>query len=203
MTSVENYQRSTETLAASAQFQAVAVYAAYQAGRLSRDQAVPLIVAVVNQSNAAAVSLADAALSVQIEHATGVPAPVTGISPADDTERLEKAVHTILEEEQPDPELPDNTEMRIERLARSEPLEASQNATIHAMHHQPLVEGWTRQMDADPCQLCRWWWREGRIWPKEHPFQSHKGCNCQPKIVLAEHIESTLFTRRLKRNGAA
>ena len=93
--------------------------------------------------------------------------------------------------------------MRIERLARSEPLEAAQNATIDAMQQQPLVEGWTRQMDDDPCQLCRWWWREGRIWPKEHPFQSHKGCNCQPKVVLTEHIESTIYTRRLKRNAGA
>ncbi len=156
------------------------MYTAYQAGRLARDQAEALIVAVVNVANAAAVTVADAGLSVQIEHATGLPTPATGIAPADGTERLQKAVHTILEEEQPDPELPDNTEMRIERLARSEPLEAAQNATIDAMQQQPLG----RAMDADPCQLCRWWWREGRIWPKEHPFQSHKGCNCQPKVVV-------------------
>ena len=110
---------------------------------------------------------------------------------------------TILDEEQPDPESPDSTPMRIERLARSELLEAAQNATIDAMQQQPLVEGWTRQMDDDPCQLCRWWWREGRIWPKEHPFQSHKGCNCQPKVVLTEHIESTIYTRRLKRDAGA
>ena len=206
MTTVEKYQTSTESLAAQAQAQAHAVYTAYQAGRLARDQAEALIVAVVNVANAAAVTVADAGLSVQIEHATGLPTPATGIAPADGTERLQKAVHTILEEEQPDPELPDNTEMRIERLARSEPLEAAENATIDAMQQQPLVEGWTRQMDADPCQLCRWWWREGRIWPKEHPFQSHKGCNCQPKVVVPEHIESTVYTRRLKRNeqsGAA
>ena len=118
------------------------MYTAYQAGRLARDQAEALIVAVVNVANAAAVTVADAGLSVQIEHATGLPTPATGIAPADGTERLQKAVHTILEEEQPDPELPDNTEMRIERLARSEPLEAAQNATIDAMQQQPL-EGWT------------------------------------------------------------
>ncbi|ETZ44227.1 hypothetical protein L837_4353 [Mycobacterium avium MAV_061107_1842] len=82
-------------------------------------------------------------------------------------------------------------------------MEAAQNATIDAIQQQPLVEGWTRAMDADPCQLCRWWWREGRIWPKEHPFQSHKGCNCAPKVVLAENIESTMYTRRLERERAA
>lgn len=201
--SVDRYQAHTETLAAAAQSQALAVYAEYQAGRLTRAQAVSLIAAVINGANSSAVALADAGLSVQIEHATGSPAPATGITPTDDAERLHKAVDTILDEEQPDPELPDNTHMRIERLARSEPLEAAQNATIDAIQQQPLVEGWTRQMDADPCQLCRWWWREGRVWPKEHPFQSHKGCNCTPKVVLAEHIESTVYTRRLERNQAS
>jgi len=210
-TSVENYQASTEALAAAAQAQALSVYTAYQAGRIAREQAVSLITAVVNTANAAAVSLADIGLSLQIEQATGIPTPPTGITPTDATERLEKAVDTILESDENSllPEASDTLsptsaeQMRIERLARSEPLEAAQNATIAAIQQQPLVEGWTRQMDADPCQLCRWWWREGRIWPKEHPFQSHKGCNCTPNVVLAENIESTMYTRRLERDRAA
>ena len=65
-----------------------------------------LIVAVVNQSNAAAVSLADAGLSVQIEHATGIPTPVTGIAPTDHAERLQKAVSTILDDDSPIPNCP-------------------------------------------------------------------------------------------------
>lgn len=226
MTNVEKYQAGTDALAAATQSQALQVYTAYQAGRITREQAVSLIAAVVNLSNAAAVSLADAGLSVQIEQATGIPTPATGIAPTDAAERLEKAVDTILGDERrpaadeqvvsdmlslaPGDQVadqvetaPDSTQMRIERLARSEPLEAAQNATIEAIQQQPLVEGWTRQMDADPCQLCRWWWREGRIWPKEHPFQSHKGCNCTPKVVLAENIESTMYTRRLERERAA
>lgn len=88
--------------------------------------------------------------------------------------------------------------MRLERLARSEVFEAAQQATHDAMQQQPLVEGWIRQMDADPCQLCVWWWRDGRVWPKAHPMPRHKGCNCQPKVVLAERIKSTVFTRRLR-----
>ena len=71
MTSVEQYQASTESLAAQAQAQALAVYTAYQAGQITRDQALALIVTVINQSNAAAVALADAGLSVQIEQVTG------------------------------------------------------------------------------------------------------------------------------------
>jgi hypothetical protein len=91
-------------------------------------------------------------------------------------------------------------DMRVERLARAEVFEAAQQATHDAMQQQPLVEGWVRHMDADPCEQCVWWWREGRIWPKAHRMPTHKGCNCQPRVVLAEHIKSTGYTRRLERN---
>ena len=85
-------------------------------------------------------------------------------------------------------ELVEDVATRLARLARAEPLEAAHQGTNAAMQEQPLVEGWVRQFDADPCQLCVWWWREGRVWPKEHPMPRHKGCNCQPRVVLArEH----------------
>lgn len=95
---------------------------------------------------------------------------------------------------------PEDAGMRLGRLARAEPLETAQRAASEAMQTQTMVEGWVRQFDAVPCQLCVWWWREGRIWPKAHPFQTHKGCNCQPRVVFAEHIQSTGFTRALERN---
>ncbi len=126
MTSIEQHQSRTEALAAAAAAQAVTVYTAFQAGRLTRDQAEVLIAAVVNAANAAAVSLADVGLQVQIEAATGLPAPATGVIPTDDAHRLEKSVHTIFDEDQPDAqtaEVSDDkspTQMRIERLARSE-----------------------------------------------------------------------------------
>ncbi|WP_099024461.1 structural protein [Mycolicibacterium palauense] len=90
--------------------------------------------------------------------------------------------------------------MRLERLARSEVFETAQNATHEAMQEQDLIEGWVRHMDADPCQLCRWWWRDGRVWPKAHPMPTHKGCNCTQRVVLTESVASTGFTRRLERN---
>ncbi|WP_044080335.1 hypothetical protein [Mycobacterium canetti] len=214
MTVVDDYQIQTDTLAASTAARVAEVYAAMQAGHLSTEEAEELIAALVNAANAAAFSLADAYVSLQIEKAATLPAPATGIAPVDDYDRLLKAAHTILDglldtlkahitadgEQQSDPV--QTAGMRLERLARSEPLETGQKASVAAMAEQPLVEGWTRQMDADPCQLCVWWWRDGRIWPKAHPFQSHKGCNCQPKIVLAEHIQPTQFTRQLERNQA-
>jgi hypothetical protein len=190
-------QAQTEATAATAQAEVAEIWAAVIAGEIARDSVAALIAGVVNRANAMAVSLADVFLSVQIEAATGTPTPTTGVVPQDDSLRLGKAVETILKDSADDAEV----QTRLDRLARSEPLETAQQATSEAMQKQQLIEGWTRQMDADPCQLCRWWWREGRVWPKAQPFQSHKGCNCQAKAVLAEKIQSTGYTRRLTRNA--
>jgi hypothetical protein len=202
VTSVEDYQTRTEALAGASAARVLAVYAAYQAGQLAADQAAELISGVVNLANAGAVSLADMFIAAQIEELAGVPTPVTGAAPTDEHERLLEAVHTILSEQPADPDEPGQAQTRLERLARSEPLETAQRAATEAMQEQPLVQGWTRAMDSDPCPLCVYWWREGRIWPKIHPFQGHKGCNCAARVVLAEHIESTVYTRQLERNRA-
>lgn len=205
MTAVDQFQVQTEALAADTERAVLAIYAAFVSGQLIREAAVQLIVVAVNRANAAAVSLADVFLALQIEGLTGQPVPTIGIPPTDHSERLGKAVETILDDvdEQDDDVDDEQASTRLTRLARAEPLETAQTATSEAMQKQELVEGWVRQFDADPCQLCQWWWREGRVWPKAHPFQTHKGCNCAARIVLAEHIESTGFTRQLERNSAA
>ncbi|MCB0931653.1 MAG: hypothetical protein KDB71_07105 [Mycobacterium sp.] len=215
---IEDYQAQTAALAAGTVTQVSAIYAAFQAGQITQAETAQLVASVINLANATAATLADAFISAQIEVQIGYPTPTVGVVPADDTARLELAAHTILDDlftavsektsaaddeiddDQPDPV--SAAEVRFERLARAEPLETAQKATVEVMDAQPLVEGWTRQMDADPCQLCTWWWRTGRIWPKNHPFQSHKGCNCQPKVVLAKEIQSTEYTRKLERNQA-
>lgn len=218
MSAVDEYQAATEQLAADTTREVLAVYADLTSDRLPPDTAVLMVAAAINRANAAAVMLADVWLSVQIEELTGEPVPTVGVLPVDESERLVKAATTVLSDtghlsrpltlgphdnaESADaPEAdPEPAEARLTRLARSEPLETAQRATHEAMQAQPLVEGWVRHMDADPCQLCRWWWREGRIWPKAHRMPTHKGCNCQPRVVLAEHIQPTGYTRRLERN---
>ena len=194
MSVVEDFQSETEKLAATVQRQVVALYAAHVAGGLTDTDTAALIAAAVNQATSMAVVLGDAWLVAQIEDATGVAALAAGVAPTDDSERLLKAASTVLAE-------PADATVRLDRLARSETFEAAQNGTWQAMQQQPLVEGWVRQMDADPCQLCQWWSRDGRVWPRAHPFQRHKGCNCQPRIVLAENIKSTGYTRRLERTA--
>jgi hypothetical protein len=194
-TVIDDYQLETDHLSSRTQAEVLAVYGRWVAGEIDPDTAVLLIAGIVNRANAAATALADVWLVAQIEAQSGIATTAAGLIAVDDSERLVKAVTTILDE-------PDSVDTRLDRLARAEPLESAHQATTDGIKAQPLVEGWTRAMDADPCQLCRWWWREGRVWPKEHPFQRHKGCNCQPRIVVARNIQSTGYTRRLERNRA-
>ncbi|MCV7303113.1 hypothetical protein H7J93_26160 [Mycobacterium barrassiae] len=239
MSAVDEYQAATEQLAASAAREVLAVYADLTAERIPPGTAALWIAAAINRANAAAVTLADVWLSVQIEEQAAQPVPTVGVLPVDGSERLVKAANTVLSSHferapkttasysrqndiSPDQgtetgkpanfrdatnvsgdanEKPTNSpDMRLERLARSEVFEAAQQATHDAMQKQLLVEGWVRQFDADPCQLCRWWWREGRIWPKAHPMPRHPGCNCTQRVVLVESVRSTGFTRQLERN---
>jgi hypothetical protein len=219
VTAIEQFQANTDTLAEHTAEQVAQIYADLLAARIDQQTAILLIAAAINRSNAAAVSLGDAYMALQIEEQIQGVVTAVGIVPTDESERLVKAVQTILDESQPitpceavnvsetptgdthgSPE-PTAAQDRLTRLARSEPLETAQQATHEAMQRQPLVEGWVRHFDADPCELCVWWWRDGKVWPKVHPFQTYKGCNCQPKVVLREHIKSTQFSRRLARNG--
>lgn len=207
MTAVEDFQSETETLAATVQRHVLALYAAYVAGELPEQDVVPLIVAAINQATSAAVALGDVWMVAQIEERTGAAALATGVPPTDDADRLTKAVSTVLAERDSASLSNDPAIARLDRLARSETFEAAQNGTWQAMQQQPLVEGWARQFDGAACELCTWWARLGpdgpRVWPKAHPFQRHKGCNCQPRIVLADNIKSTGYTRRLERNARA
>lgn len=89
-----------------------------------------------------------------------------------DRERFDRAVETILD----GPE--ELAAMRLSRLGFSESVEQARRVTSDYMRGTEQVTGWVRQMDSDPCELCRWWWRDGRIWPESHTMPTHKGCCC-------------------------
>lgn len=192
---VEAFQAATERLAGDAERRVLAVWAALDTGTITTEQAMAALVSILNVANATATTTADAWLVAQIETAAGAPTPAVGVAPVDDSARLAAAVSTVLAD--PTADVP----MRLARLARGETFETAQQATHAAMQQHKPVEGWVRQMDGDPCQLCLWWSRNGRVWPKAHPFQRHTGCNCQPRIVLSSNITSTGYTRRLERNA--
>ena len=99
---------------------------------------------------------------------------------------------------------------RLARLSRGAVARGAQDARESTMQRSELVEGWTRGVDSTSCQLCVWWWREGRVWPKSHHMPRHPGCTCVqvPKLVsnlqgvsTAAYNESA-ERRELDRRGA-
>jgi hypothetical protein len=148
------------------------------------------IVAIANERGRAA---AEIALNGYLIAAAGeVTAPVVVAAVIDDRDRLEKAFMTILATDQ-------DIIMQLERIGVVEPLEAAARRMSEGIQRDQRVKGWVREMEADACQLCRWWWREGREWPAEHPMPTHKGCVCTQLPVTRKKIASTMYTRKLER----
>ena len=148
------------------------------------------IVAIANERGRAA---AEIALNGYLIAAVGaVTPPVVVAAVVDDRARLEKAFATILDSDQ-------DIIMQLERIGVVEPLEAAADRMSEGIRSDGRVKGWVREMDSGACQLCRWWWREGREWPAAHPMPTHKGCVCTQLPVTRDEIASTMYTRKLER----
>lgn len=165
------------------QDQVVAIYRAYAEDTISEDEAVTLIANVIAGYNGRASALADVALAATIMVALEEPVATAGVLPAvTDVSRLEKAASTVLKVASES----DVPEAIVGRLGRSEPLETAANAYSDAMKASPHVDGWVRNISGGACQLCTWWWRDGRIWPSDHRMPTHKGCTCTPQPVVSK-----------------
>lgn len=103
----------------------------------------------------------------------------------EDAARLATAANTALS-------VQETAVMAAGRLALAEAVEAAQAAFGSTLQQSPKVTGWTRGMEADACQLCTWWWREGRVWPKDYTIQTHKGCTCRqvPTTISITEFET-------------
>lgn len=147
------------------------------------------ILAVANEQGRAA---AEVAFSGYMSAATGQ-VTVPSVAPVvDDTARLTTALQTIVASDQ-------DTLMQLARIATAEPLEAAARRFSESVTTDKRVKGWVRQLEPNACELCVWWWREGRVWPKNHPFPTHKGCTCHPLPTVAGEIPSTMYTRKIER----
>ncbi|TSE00663.1 hypothetical protein FOS14_06435 [Skermania sp. ID1734] len=188
-----SYRDTLVQLADDTERQALTIYSRFLAGELSRDETVAYLAAVIARGNAQAVTLADLALASELMVQLGEAVPVTGtVLPSGDTDRLTRAASTVLVVAETSP-VPDAI---VSRLARSEPLETAAKAYSQGMSESKLVRGWVRQKSANACQLCQWWWRDGRVWPASHPMPTHKGCTCTPKPVVRDDIQQLSYTKR-------
>lgn len=177
-----NYRDLVAKLGEATADRVVAIWTSYLEGDLIHDEAVDLIALTITAANERATVLADLGLAAMLTVATrSVVLPHGLTRPTDDTQRLTKAARTLLA-------IKDVTVERIARLGRSEPLTAAQQARGDALAKSTSVEGWTRSVSGSGCQLCTWWRRDGRVWPKDHPMPTHKGCSCTQTPVVTERI---------------
>lgn len=162
-------------------------YAAMVKNGANPDEVTRVLTDMLVQSTGAA-GVDGAALARRQLEDLGIDIDPTDINPliskslrdaVEDRERLAMAVGTILAGD------PDDTAMRLGRLALSEAIEFARGTTGTYMRESEQVGGWVRELDSDPCQLCQWWSRDGRVWPVEHDMPVHKGCACAQQWVSA------------------
>jgi hypothetical protein len=175
-----SYQSTVVRIREDTERKVLGAWRAYGLGRITRPQFVQLAASFVVQGNSAATATADLALAAELSRASGDPYPPTGLPAAYDQPRLERSLAVILADTDADPTA------RLARFASSEPLQAATDAYSKGVSGSYMVEGWVRQLDGDPCQLCRWWWREGHVWPKSHRMAHHTGCSCTQRVVMVE-----------------
>lgn len=163
------------------------LWEAFSAGRIdvaTFQTAAAALVASANVSGGMVGSLALAANLTTRLGAVVAPEPVSLPSWKVAPGRLEKAVGTILSGS-------GDPRVQLSRLGRAEPVEAVQDGYTGAIARSKLLQGWIRGLEPDACELCTWWWREGRVWPRDHIMPRHKGCECMPEPVLAADIAET------------
>ena len=171
------YADTIRTLAGDTERRALELFAAWQAGALSDEEFTTALAVLVAGANAQAVTVADLSLAAAVTLALRRPvAPLGLLPPPGEPARLARASTTLLRfvETTPDPPA------RVARLARAEPLATAARAYSEGIARSEHVTGWTRGLSGSACQLCRWWHRDGRVWPAGHRMPTHKGCSCSP-----------------------
>lgn len=114
-------------------------------------------------------------------------------------DKIQQAIDTILDDDSDS----DTRRQRLERLGSVLPIDEAQLAYQDELQADDLAVGWTRGLDSNGCELCEWWSRDGRIWPKLHPMPRHNGCMCQQVPAYIGNVEDTEITRAIKRREQA
>lgn len=151
-------------------------------------QATALIAAVIARANTRAFTLADIALAAQLSMILRRPVPPAGVTRdverhQRDVLRLVNSVGTLLAAKpETVADLAESRVVRLSRLARAEPLAASQAGRQEAMADQQ-VQGWRRVTGPNACPLCREW-DDGQVRPTSIRMAHHTGCSCVQEPVI-------------------
>lgn len=187
---MSRFEDLMEPLTADAQRTLLALLAALQDPEhtMSRDEFLEAATRLIAGSRSRARIIALALVQETVEEALGSPFMLSrasvsaAVESGADVATLAGVLAGVLDDEDPQ----ETTSMRLARLARAEPLFAAQEVTQSAIVAEPAITGWVRDLEGDACQLCRWWWREGRVWAPDHRMPTHKGCSCSQRPVTIQ-----------------
>lgn len=198
------FQDELRELARATGLDARSIAAEADSESMSWQDAAYLIASRVQAGNLQAMRLAEAVLmllELEADVSAGVVTGAASIPEVErwtDHDRLELAATTILTDRNPETIL-----SRVERLGRAEVVGTGQGAYHDGMQTSEGVEGWRRDLEGGACQLCTWWSRDGRVWPKDHPMQKHTGCECTQEAVIAASVQKTMAQKAAERRQAA
>ena len=153
----------------------------YTSGEIDMDEFLDLGTILVTVGNQQAASVARLSLAAFVAEKTGRPLEPATAEPAAymvDEKRIRGGLSTVTAGAAA------IVTSRLERLATNEPLQTATDAYKGSMREVPGVEKWVRGLDANPCELCSWWHRDGQAWPVSHDMPRHKGCACVPLPVV-------------------
>lgn len=154
---------------------------AFLGGAFTDDETVLFVADLLAASNSQAAAAGVLAYAASMHEATGhlsIVADPPSTAHFTDVERLRQAVASILRNRAAD------TPMQLRRLAIAEAAETAAFTYGDALQGDERVVGWRRVLNPGACQLCRWWSRNGRVWPAAHPIPRHKGCTCSQQPVV-------------------
>lgn len=171
-----SYQEALENIGEVSSREMLARYEDYRAGRITLQQFKDMAITVIALANEQGRIMAELSYSAWLQSTGREPYTVAAAAVGHyrNTERMGKAIDTIMGG------VEDTADMRLQRLAYGESVESSQRAFHSAMETDEVAGGWVRGLDSKPCQLCRWWYRDGRVWPISHEMPTHTGCTCNP-----------------------
>lgn len=148
-------------------------FASFEEGLLTSSEFVDLVATTVLVGNARGYALGAALARSLIEQQVRAPAvtPARQSAHHRDEGRVREALGTILVAEQ-------DTLMQLQRLADNEPKQAAADGTGDVIASSEHVDGWTRETEADACDLCKWWAAESHKFPPHARMARHTGCAC-------------------------
>ena len=171
----------------------LSLHAQLEAGTLTGAEFMDLAALVLETARRQGLSLGALSIRAYLEQVTGEPQPAPVPTPPPETpdrQRIRAGLDTVLAGPH------EQIATRLERIALNEPIEAATSGAEQAIRADSRVKGWTRGLEADACEMCVWWWRQGRVWQSDHPMPRHTGCVCNPVPAIAVATDNAQTTKQ-------